>query len=337
MAKKQRLVIGLDVGRSAVKVVARYGKQSEELIYPAAVMPARAMMPTARLQADAERDTVQVDGQMLWVGETAQSQGWAESVVFNKAKDWYLRSEYAALVKSALGRLIAKGLPAESEDALIVVGMPAREYMEQGDVAMRDAVKAVAGAAEVMVQPQPMGAFFRHVLNERGELSGSGSPHELSFAVVEIGRETTDYCTIYQGEVVVSGAGSSAGLGSAIPRLQEFLADRHGFKGLTEPEAELAFTTKTLRYYGKVIDVSKEIAEAVEQTLVPDMATNIRLLLPEARARNLTGVLVAGGGAEWAYPALSKEFPHALLIESPRMAVADGFARFAAMTGGLDE
>ncbi len=336
MAKKQRLVVGLDVGRSAVKVVARNGVVSEEIIFPAAVMPARAMMPTARLQADAERDTVQIDGQMLWVGETAQSQGWAESVVFNKAKDWYLRKEHAALVKSALARIEARGLPVR-DDVLIVVGMPAREYMEHGVDAMCDAVKAVAPHADVMVQPQPMGPFFRHVLNERGELSGYGSPHDLSFAVVEVGRETTDYCTVYKGEIVVSGAGSSAGLGSAIPKLQEFLAERHGFKGLTEPEAELAFTTKTLRYYGKVIDVSREITEAVEQTLVPDMASNIRLLLPEAIARNLTGVLVAGGGAEWVFPALSKEFPHASLIESPRMAVADGFARFGAMTDLVEE
>ncbi|CAB3813813.1 MULTISPECIES: ParM/StbA family protein [Achromobacter] len=319
-----RTCIGLDIGRSAVKVVSHASGLFDRFLFPSDVCEAFHIADEATA-AEAANETVAVEGRTYFTGETARLQG-GRGTNIGMDDDWIEKPGYKALVASALARLKARGVKG-LEDAYIVIGSPSNVFDHQKDK-LAEITKSVAGT-DVKVIPQPAGAYFQHVLNQSGvpvkeRFSGDdGQP--LSWAVIEIGHFTTDFLLVRNGRHIAGAFGSCDGMGSSVKRLAAILADR-GIR-VGDRECHAALIAGSVKHFGQKVDVTKDVAEAVRPVAQLILAEADTLLSREVST--LDGVLLAGGGAVFLAETLSEKWPHTILLEEPRMAVANGFCRFA--------
>lgn len=147
----------------------------------------------------------------------------------------------------------------------------------------------------------------------------------LSWAVIEIGHFTTDFLLVRNGRHIAGAFGSCDGMGSSVKRLAAILADR-GIR-VGDRECHAALIAGSVKHFGQKVDVTKDVAEAVRPVAQLILAEADTLLSREVST--LDGVLMAGGGAVFLAETLSEKWPHTILLEEPRMAVANGFCRFA--------
>lgn len=316
-----KTTIGLDVGRSAVKLVANAnGVYFRELI-PSIVSPAIELADEVTA-AKAELDTVEVGGRKYFTGDTARLQGGA-SMTVGLSHDWINSTEYLVLVRAALKRLEARGVPG-LDTPFIILGTPAKLYGAQKERLIARTQEVVS--AEMKVLPQPMGAFCSFYQDQRGlpikERKVDGT-RLRSWAVVEVGHYTTDFLLMREGQYIERVADSCEGINYAAEHLVRILAKES--ITVTLLQAEEALRTKKIFHFG-ARDVSDQVEKAIDHVVQKILAKANSLLSNEVST--LDGVLLAGGGAEILSDALSKKWPHTVLLENPRMAVADGFCRY---------
>ena len=318
-----RTAIGLDVGRSAVKVVANANGLFYRLTFPSIVSPAFAIADEATAQR-AAADTVEVQGKSYFVGDTARLQG-RVNVSGGLSNDWTELPQYLALVASAIARLKAQGV-AGLDDPYIVIGTPASLFGAQKKRLEERTREIVKG--EIKVLPQPMGAYLDFTLDPNGSpikaKVRNDAGHPRSWAVVEVGHFTTDFLLMREGNYIEQVADSCEGVSFAAQHLVKILAT----KGInTNPlEAERALQTKKIVHFGEK-SIPEEVGAAARHVVEKIMAKATSLLSEEVAT--LDGILLAGGGAPLVYESLKKQWPHTVLLENPRVAVADGFCRYA--------
>lgn len=313
--------IGLDIGRSSVKIEAVRGEDRLQLLIPSAVCSAFNITNDAEAER-ASRDTVLVRGKQFFIGETALIQG--QSDMTNGFRDDFVFSDqHAALFLGSLKRLTDEGM-AGVDAALIVVGLPANLYAAQ-KVQLTQELASLAPRAEIRVMPQPLGPYQAMMFNVDGTENTGVDFNSQSWAVVEVGQFTTDYALLIQGRPIENASGSCDGMSKAAENLQRELVKQN--ISVSMVEATNALITKTIKNYGQTVDISGAVAAAVEPiaTQIIDKATQ----LFGKHARTLDGVLVAGGGAPLTFPTMVKNWPHTQLPENSRFAVATGFCRFA--------
>lgn len=222
-------VIGLDIGRSATKVVAVHNGLFTRLIFPSIVAPAIEIS----IKDVAERaalDTVTVAGKPYFTGETAAVQG-RVNMSPGLSDDWTDTTPYLVLVASAMNRLAQRGVPGLDKPYL-VVGTPSKLFRSHKDALARRTLEVV-NAETIKVLPQPMGAFSSFAMDTRGvtikerNRDANGAP--LSWAVIEVGHFTTDFLLMRRGAYVEAGSVSCDGIHFAIDDLVRRLAIK-GFK-----------------------------------------------------------------------------------------------------------
>ncbi|MEW9139945.1 hypothetical protein AB2664_30420, partial [Bacillus wiedmannii] len=103
-----RTCIGLDIGRSAVKVVSHASGLFDRFLFPSDVCEAFHIADEATA-AEAANETVAVEGRTYFTGETARLQG-GRGTNIGMDDDWIEKPGYKALVASALARLKARGV-----------------------------------------------------------------------------------------------------------------------------------------------------------------------------------------------------------------------------------
>jgi len=91
-------------------------------------------------------------------------------------------------------------------------------------------------------------------------------------------------------------------------------------------DAEEMLRTKRMKDMGRVVDLSKEVEDSVNEivTLVEDESNR----LMKDKVRRLDGILVAGGGAPLVIEKFTEKWPHSVLSENPRFSVSEGMRRF---------
>ena len=316
-------IIGLDVGRSAVKAVAFAQGDSYPLTFPSIVTPAMEIADEATARR-AAAETVEIDGKFYFTGDTARLQG-NPGANAGLSHDWINSPEYLALVASTMKRLEANGIPG-LENPLLVIGTPADLFASQ-QVRLKEVTQQVI-EAEMRVLPQPMGAYCDFFLDQRGfpivEHIKDGAGRPKSWAVVEVGHFTTDFLLMLEGQYVERGAGSCEGLNLAATHLLRIFNSRGIQTNLIE--CEVAIRTKSIWQFGQEVDISAEVATAVSHVAQKVIAKADSLLSMDVR--NLNGVILAGGGAELIFGELQKKWPHCILLSNPRMSVANGFVRY---------
>lgn len=317
----QRTVIGMDVGRSAVKVVANVNGVFHRLQFPALVA-ANKELSDERAERQAELDRVEIDGRVYLTGDSVRLQVGQGGMV-GLDHNWTDRPEYRALVASAIKRMRLQA--SLGDNPLVVVGTPAANFK-----ATRDALKAATAAtiqgAEVKVLMQPTGAYFAHVLSSAGmpvldALERNG--RKRSWAVVEIGHYTTDIILMKENMAVEDAIGSCEGAIEAAKGLVAKLGARN--IKIDVLAAEEALRTREVLHSG-FLDVSAEVDQAAAELAQKILTTGDALL--SRHVAQVDGVLLAGGAAPLFVEALKKRWPHTMVLPEPRQAVAEGFCRF---------
>lgn len=320
-----KFIVGLDIGRSAVKASYAYGPTRGHILFPSNVSPALSLADEATAKA-AEKDTVTVDGQSYFVGETAIRQGGTNTLVGN-SDDWIEKPEYKALVKSAIDR-IHREIEAKPTP-LLVIGTPSSTYAQHREK-IADITKTVFDT-KVKVIPQPSGAYFNHIFDDNGTpIAGKAfEPNDpstpLSWGIIELGHYTTDFIMILNSQVIEKSFGSTDGIGSALTQLNKILTAKN-YK--TTPHLlTQGMITGTIKQFGKTVGIQDEVNEAVKPTISQVVAKSEELF--DKEAAELDGILIAGGGAHFAYEPLKEKWEHVFMTENPRMAISQGFLKYA--------
>lgn len=316
------VVVGLDVGHSAVKISWSNGAKVEKIIFPSAVTPA-IDISDQDTAARAAAETILAEGKKYFFGNTAMVQG-GSAIASGLVANWINTTEYKVLLCAAADRLQRSG--ANFNKAMIVCGLPSSLVQAQSDV-LRGLMGVIFPTAEIKIQPQPMGAYAYYRLTEKGLPSKNIGEGE-AWAVIDIGRFSADFLLVTGGNVVERVSHSSAGTRLVAEKLKQILKTRHEIDDLSPLEAEEVITSGHVLMFGKKKQVGAEIAEAIEQASSELLDTAGRLLGQESR--RLAGVLVAGGGAQLFYQSIRKVFPHAIECVDARFAVAEGFRRIGA-------
>lgn len=322
--------IGLDVGRSSVKIAAASSDGARHQVdFPSAFCRAIKMSDASALER-AAAETVGVNGVDYFVGQTAIIQG-RDDMLGGLSDDWASQPQHAALLLSGLKRLADAGV-AGAEKALIVVGLPARLYSTQR-AAYLTSVSQHLPHAEVKVVPQSMGPYYTMLFDDKGEPQDGFD--DSSWGFVEVGQFTTDFAMVERGHVVDRGFDSCDGMRLVAEQLQRRMLEHHKAK-VTLAEATDLLARPLLRSFGREIDVSEHVLEAAKP-LAQSIADKAGQVFGD-NVRSLSGVRVAGGGAPLVLSALaakwtdaSGQIPEGFVSAVPnaRFAVAEGFLRFA--------
>ncbi|WP_432263294.1 ParM/StbA family protein [Cupriavidus sp. TMH.W2] len=320
---QNQTIIGLDVGRSAVKATAFAHGMFYPLTFPSIVSPAIDLTDESTARR-AEAEIIEVHGKRYFTGDTARLQGSAGTTV-GLSHDWINTPEYLALVGSTMKRFAARGVPGLS-DPLLVIGTPASLYGSQQEQLKSETLKIVQ--ADMRVLPQPMGAYCDFYLDKSGvpmkQHMQDSAGRKKSWAVIEVGHFTTDFLLMLEGQYIERGASSCEGLNFAAEHLLRILNGKGIHTNLIE--CEQAIRTKTILQFGQDVNIADDVAVAVSHVAQKIIAKADSLLSTDVR--KLHGVLLAGGGAPLIVEELQKKWPHCVLLENPRMAVANGFCRY---------
>ncbi len=156
-------IIGLDVGRSAVKVAYQYNGHRASFFFPSNVCLAQTISHEETAEA-AKKETVSVDGVSYFVGDTARQQGGNDTLV-GMSDGWVEKPEYRALVTAALKKVQAQGVE-NIQAGYLIIGSPASVYEEQR-TKLADITRKVVDC-HIRVLPQPSGAYFTHIYSPKG-------------------------------------------------------------------------------------------------------------------------------------------------------------------------
>lgn len=304
--------IGLDVGHSAVKI----SVDGAKLIFPTAIIPAFVLHDEVAAMR-AKRDTVKVESQTFFVGETAIAQGRMTSTP-GLYEGWVDSPEHDALLLAGHRRARDAGA---TDDAMVVLGLPAGLFSRQRDKMRERASRLLE--TRVIVIPQPVGPFSEMMLDERGRLKSAAAFDSESWAVIEVGYFTTDFTLIQQGQWIENKSTSCSGVRVATERLQRILSGQ----GITATlfECESILRNRAMTNFGSAVDMGKEVDEATTPLTAEIFDTASRLFAADARLLN--GIIITGGGSDLVFPALKSRWANAVRPADPRFSVAEGMRR----------
>ncbi len=308
------VVVGLDVGHSAVKVAMG---PSNRQIFRSLAVPAIAISDEHEA-ARAARETVEVNGRPWFFGETAEVQG-GGAITTGLSDEWVETPEHTALLKGALSLVSRHGMTLDAK-SLLVLGLPVRLFKSQGE-----SLKQIASdltEAEIKVVPQPIGPYHSVMLDMHGRPHTDRSMRNESWAVIDVGYYTTDFLLMMNGRWVEKASGSAKGVHVAAEAMQRALKE----KGIEVdlPDCEAAMQSKTVRHFG-IKDVTADVDLAASLVVSEVIDTAERFITPYVR--KLDGVVLAGGGAPLLAQQLKTKWPTVLVPEHPRFAVAEGLRR----------
>lgn len=313
-------VIAADIGHSAVKAIAWDGKETHRFFVPSVVCQAFAISDEAEAKR-ALAETVNVapgPAGRFFIGETALIQG--SSNITTLSENWISTREHRALMLGVIKK-IQDNVKFDLQPDL-VMGLPTNLFKTQADELTAIVQEVFPDFNSVKIIPQAMGPLYELLLEPNGVPSRSHQTNE-SWGVVEVGFYTSDFMMTKNGRWSQSASDVCNGVRVAVEHLRRVMAD----KGITMSlhEAENALKSKTVRSFGKSLDISKEVEEAA--AVISTEVTDAAKRLMESYVRQLDGVLVAGGGASLVFDALSAEWPHCVLVNDSRFSVAEGMLR----------
>lgn len=314
-------VIALDIGHSAVKAMACAADRRERVMFQSVVCPAIEISEEGSARA-AALETVEVNSKKWFFGRTAALQGGAE-VETGMSENWISEPAHLVLALGALKKLQLKSPPIVADGALVVVGLPAKLFAKQRALLV-DLLQPVMPKAMIKVLPQPLGPYLALQFNEMGLETTRRQLADEAWAIIEVGHFTTDFALLRGGEWIERSSGSCAGASSAIAHLQRSIENRTGHS-ITLLEASRAIETGSITLYGKRSDLTAEIELAKQ--LFSDEVLPFAQRLWDREARTLSGVIVAGGGANLVHERVRTTFGSAIEAVEKRFGVAEGFLR----------
>lgn len=307
MAKQLRF-IGVDIGRSGVKVSMRDGEDFSDLpIIPAVAIPADSLAEINEVAQEVGKVTVK---DMVWLyGRTAVEQGSGEPGVFAQ---WEKSLEYEAII-AGVSQVLRDLYP--GDDLLVVSGLPS-----ESSLTARQEVAALFAEhlkpRVVKVWPQPLGALWA-AAHDRPELL----EEDTRTAVVDVGRYSTDLALVTGTTPNAQAYRSVGGVRVAVDKLAQLLRPRFDQAIPFERLEEALYNHGRLRFNGETHDVSQE-CQVAKQALYQVISAGVGGLKTQARGM-VDHIVLAGGGADFA------NIQKAIIPAGGRHAVARGFAYIA--------
>lgn len=319
-AEQTPMVVGLDIGHSAVKAAANGGIQFS---FPSIAGVAIEIDDPGE-RALAAKETVTVGRADYFFGETALLQC-GSGIATGLSEDWIETPEYSALLQGGLKKLAEKGLCSDSQ-FILVLGLPAKFHHRQRKQA-EEIARQFAPNATIRVLPQPYGPYQKLMTDENGFPSKRHDMSQEEWAVVEIGYYTTDFTLIRKTRPIQRGSDSCSGMRVAAENLQRMFEKERIKTDLYG--ATIALETRQVRMWNRMIDVAAQVDKALAPLIATITDKAEQLWSDNIHAIN--GVIIAGGAASLVYPALRQKWEHVIVEQNPRFAVAEGFRRYGNM------
>lgn len=325
--------VGLDIGYSGVKLA--YGEHAEPTVLrlPVGAGPVGKCVVshegTGKLGVGHE---VLINGKPWVAGVDPMILSDFER---HMDEDYPASDEYRALYYAALASVPSTRIKT------LVTGLPVRQFQSIGQ---RDALcerlqgrhyvrdDLVVEVEDVVVVPQPAGAFRAHVRQSSQQRPEERVRPEETCLIVDPGHYSLDW-VVFAGGFHPASSGSTSSAGQVIvSRAAQLLSERQGMR-VPEAKLERAIVAgrRSLRVGAREMpfwSVIEEVAEGI-------VSTNLKALRGSVRSVNdrygVDLVLLAGGGAALFEAAIRAQFDGSRVVvtKEPVMANARGFFDYA--------
>jgi len=320
---------GFDLGHSGIKTciasMATPTDRKTELI-PTVVMEAVTLTDESTAR-EAANDTVSFRGTNYFVGHTAILQG-NNTTYSGQDRDWVKTPTHDVMLIAAWKKSMRK-LSFNPESIYLMLGLPSGFYAAQKGF-LKQQAESVLGPfllpgqkLHVFVMQQPLAPLYKRIYNADGSGNVAYSLRNDGWASIEIGHFSTDFGVINKGQVRVQAGESGGGMNKV------YTAVTAAFQSKSYPvdleTLDAAILRRKIRVFNEIIDVSGIVDEAA-RPFVQLIIENAQPILDQLAPR-LNGIVVAGGGAHYAFTAIKNRYPSAILEDDPRNAVAEGLCR----------
>lgn len=334
-------VCGIDAGRSATKVVAvsllPLGKDDDAvrvLSFPNACIP----LPNIRDESTNARVTPHlfaVGPKTFVVGELAETLGDPLVATPNGMDNsWFSSTEHHAVVGASLKRMFAQNALFDPSSCLVSIGLPvdAMPGAKSYAAALIQSIKAselkLDLTGKLMITSQAKGPVLDRFCSFNGGPSADAAAEggvEGLWVIIEIGHFSTDFMVLRAGMSLESEHVSLPGMRVAAELIRDGLKAQ-GYSG-SYLQVRSVLEQGLISVRGKPID---QLALR-SSSILPLEAEYRDKLLPLMRPHleSMSGVIVAGGGAQLLRGAIESMLPPGVVSvpENPRFAVARGFAK----------
>lgn len=316
--------IGLDIGYSHTKAVSG---DRPPVIFPSVV----GTPDKARFSLNSETSIILTYPRHVQVGTGAVTH--SRFLQRREDRHWVESTEWMDLFLAALTELTT----ATFSELRIVTGLPVAFYADRQ--AVRDRLLGdhkvqregrhmqTFRVVDCWVIPQPFGTLLAVTLDNRGRIVNQALASG-AVGVIDVGGKTTNLLSVNRlAEISHETASVNVGAWDAIRAIQSWLADRYpGLEDLRPHKVIEAVIARQVKYYGETVN----LAPVIDQTLEP-LAEQI---LAEASqlwngGATLDAILVTGGGALLLGQYIRRHFRHAIVVENPVFANAQGYWRLA--------
>lgn len=311
--------IGLIVGHGYTKAVNHHTARA--VVFPSVAAPA------APSDFDAitggRRAIVNLGQHGDWlIGQDAITFGGARAVA-TLDRSRYQTPAFVALARHALAQVALSHGPG----LRIVSGMPAawfadKQARQELEAALLDAA-APWGDTVVTVAPEAAGVFYSHVFEPSG-LNVSRTAGEAG--VIDLGYRDANVARFSEGRYV-DGTSIAGGMAESLKEIRRLVAAEYGIE-LSLADVDATVRAGCVWIEGEQCPLPDGSKAAIRRGVGAIVAAG-RSLWPNG-GKGLRTLLIAGGGAELIGEELLNYWPHALVVQSPQLAGARGFAAAAA-------
>jgi hypothetical protein len=238
-----------------------------------------------------------------------------------------------AMLKVALGKLYAGLTDGSAVHLRIATGLPVSHLADGPNLketligqhrVRTDQADFVANITGVLILPQPYGTLYAQGLNDAGQVNPCVDCDRQ--AVIDCGHYTVDLGVDHEGEYIAGLSDTiEAGVYTAHETIKQHLEAEYR---QVIPPAVVAEVLRTgcFRAAGKAVDYHEVVSQA--------LSTMRTATLQRAQELWQAGVLLdiiylSGGGAPLLGDTLKATYPQARLVETPQIANARGFLRYA--------
>lgn len=316
--------IGLDIGYSHTKAVSG----ERRVIFPSVVgTPERPRFSVGEAN---QAIVLHTPLGRVQVGEGAVLH--SRFLFQREDREWVTSEVYHALALAAFSELTA----GTKVKVSVVTGLPLAFFEDRGAVRnwllgihkinREGRVGQVIEVASCHVIPQPFGAILAETLDVRGKIVNQDLATG-TVGLIDIGGKTTNLLAVHKLSEIARETGSVAvGALDAVKAFQDFV--NHHYPGLDLRPHQIisAIVNRTIRYYGRQVDLSRVVEDILEPLAAQVLAEATRLW---GNGAKLDAILIAGGGGLLLGNYIRKHFRHARLVSDPVFANAIGFYKFA--------
>jgi len=175
------------------------------------------------------------------------------------------------------------------------------------------------------VFPEGLAAWVDFAIDEEGNIRQN---LDDTIGIVDIGGRTTDIAVVLPGRRIDHAKCGSADLG-VLNVIQEIISSLKEAEDITATadKIEPALRTRTIRQFGKSVDIGKYVDQAASKVMGSiSREVNMRL----GGGADLDKILLVGGGA-YVFRGITDKYPNIEIPAEPEFANARGFAKFLAL------